>query len=570
MKIATYANASTTLEARKRVRKAFIVAFRLGAVMGFLLAANGLLVLYITINLFKIYYGDDWEGLFKAIPGYGLGNSSMALFGRVGGGIYTKVTDVGVDLVGKVKRNIPEDDPRNLAFITNNVGNIAGIRSDLFGSYAESLCVALVVASISSSGNTYDFTAMMYPLLISSVKQGYKMPCAHLVPERCLLGLNHLEENSSTDSESELKASIRSERRDECFSLNDHFATVLFDSGADFSFISTEFLPLINVKPSAINLGHEIKIANGLKIETNKIFCRGGLELEVDEKRLKDIPVIRNFPGMFLEDLSGLPPSRKVEFHIDLIPGTMPIAKSTYRLTPTEIKELSNQLKELKELKDKGIRPPDFSHWGAPVLFVKKNDGLIRMYIDYQELNKLTIKNRYPLPRIDDLFDQLRFITNFSKIAKPLTLFTQKDKKFEWGDDQENAFQTLKDMLCDAPILALPEGPNDLYLQHIFYQKELNMPHRRWIELFSDYDCEIRYDPSKANVVANGLSRKKWMKPRRARTMIMMIHSNIKARIMEAQGKASKDINTLTEMLRGLDKQFERKEDGRLYFVERI
>lgn len=115
MKIATYANARTTLEARKGVGKAFITAFRSGAVMGFLLAANGLLVLYITINLFKLYYGDDWEGLFEAITGYGLGGSSMALFGRVGGGIYTKAADVGADLVGKVERNIPEDDPRNPA-----------------------------------------------------------------------------------------------------------------------------------------------------------------------------------------------------------------------------------------------------------------------------------------------------------------------------------------------------------------------------------------------------------------------------------------------------------------------
>lgn len=115
MKIATYANARTTLEARKGVGKAFIIAFRSGAVMGFLLASNGLLVLYIAINLFKIYYGDDWEGLFEAITGYGLGGSSMALFGRVGGGIYTKAADVGADLVGKVERNIPEDDPRNPA-----------------------------------------------------------------------------------------------------------------------------------------------------------------------------------------------------------------------------------------------------------------------------------------------------------------------------------------------------------------------------------------------------------------------------------------------------------------------
>lgn len=121
MKIATYANARTTLEARKGVGKAFITAFRSGAVMGFLLAANGLLVLYIIINLFKLYYGDDWEGLFEAITGYGLGGSSMALFGRVGGGIYTKAADVGADLVGKVERNIPEDDPRNPAVSFINI-----------------------------------------------------------------------------------------------------------------------------------------------------------------------------------------------------------------------------------------------------------------------------------------------------------------------------------------------------------------------------------------------------------------------------------------------------------------
>ncbi|VAI71128.1 unnamed protein product [Triticum turgidum subsp. durum] len=115
MKIATYANARTTLEARKGVGKAFITAFRSGAVMGFLLSSSGLVVLYITINVFKMYYGDDWEGLFESITGYGLGGSSMALFGRVGGGIYTKAADVGADLVGKVERNIPEDDPRNPA-----------------------------------------------------------------------------------------------------------------------------------------------------------------------------------------------------------------------------------------------------------------------------------------------------------------------------------------------------------------------------------------------------------------------------------------------------------------------
>lgn len=173
MKIATYANARTTLEARKSIGKAFITAFRSGAVMGFLLAANGLLVLYISINLFKLYYGDDWEGLYESITGYGLGGSSMALFGRVGGGIYTKAADVGADLVGKVERNIPEDDPRNPAVIADNVGDnvgdIAGMGSDLFGSYAESSCAALFVASISSIGSNHDYSAMSYPLIISSM-----------------------------------------------------------------------------------------------------------------------------------------------------------------------------------------------------------------------------------------------------------------------------------------------------------------------------------------------------------------------------------------------------------------
>ncbi|GJW34689.1 putative reverse transcriptase domain-containing protein, partial [Tanacetum coccineum] len=107
-------------------------------------------------------------------------------------------------------------------------------------------------------------------------------------------------------------------------------------------------------------------------------------------------------------------------------------------------------------------------------------------------------------------------------------------------------------------------------LQHIFNKKELNMRQRRWIELFSDYDCEIHYHPSKATIVADACSRKEWMKPRRAQAMSMTTHSSIKAKILEAQSEASKDVNTPAEVLRGLDIQFERKEDGGLYFVEQI
>ncbi|GJZ68441.1 hypothetical protein Tco_0631681 [Tanacetum coccineum] len=124
--------------------------------------------------------------------------------------------------------------------------------------------------------------------------------------------------------------------------------------------------------------------------------------VKVNELKLEDIPVVRNFPSVFPEDLSSLPPSREVEFRIDLIPGAMPVAKSPYRLAPTKTQERSNHLKELQ---DKGFIRPSSLPWGGPVLFVKKKDGSFCMSTDYQELNKLTIKNRYPLPRIDDLFD---------------------------------------------------------------------------------------------------------------------------------------------------------------------
>ncbi|GJR30882.1 putative reverse transcriptase domain-containing protein [Tanacetum coccineum] len=131
------------------------------------------------------------------------------------------------------------------------------------------------------------------------------------------------------------------------------------------------------------------------------------------EKRLEDVPIVQDFPEVFPKDLPGLPPTRQVEFHIDLIPGAAPVARAPYRLAPSEMKELSEQLQELS---DKGFIRPSSSPWGAPVLFVKKKDGSFRMCIDYRELNKLTVKNRYPLPRIDDLFDQLQGSSVYSKI----------------------------------------------------------------------------------------------------------------------------------------------------------
>ncbi|KAL0546072.1 hypothetical protein IC582_015977 [Cucumis melo] len=124
-------------------------------------------------------------------------------------------------------------------------------------------------------------------------------------------------------------------------------------------------------------------------------------------------PVVRDYPDFFPEELPGLPPHEEIEFAIELEPGTVPLSKAPYRMTPAELKELKVQLQRLL---NKGFIQSSVSPWGVPVLFVKKKDGSMRLCIDYRELNKVTVKNKYPLPRIDDLFDQLQGATVFSKI----------------------------------------------------------------------------------------------------------------------------------------------------------
>ncbi|GJR65989.1 putative reverse transcriptase domain-containing protein [Tanacetum coccineum] len=291
------------------------------------------------------------------------------------------------------------------------------------------------------------------------------------------------------------------------FLLNDCYASILFDTGADRSFVSTTFSFIIDITPTTLDHYYDVELADGKIIRINTII-RGctlnflnhpfninlmpielgsfdviigmdwlskyhavidcaerivripwgnktlivhgdgsnqgnGTRLNIisctkthkyllkghhvflanitaketedrsGEKRLEDVPIVRDFPEVFPEELSGLPPTRQVEFQIDLMPGAAPVARAPYRLAPSEMKELSEQLQELS---DKGFIRPSSSPWGAPVLFVKKKDGSFRMCIDYRELNKLTVKNRYPLPRIDDLFDQLQGSSIYSKI----------------------------------------------------------------------------------------------------------------------------------------------------------
>ena len=175
MKVAVYSNVRTTISAQKPGwTDCFNTAFRAGAVMGFALCGAGLLMLYATMLVFRVHYAESaqWIYLTECITGYGLGGSVIAMFGRVGGGIYTKAADVGADLVGKVVHGIPEDDPRNPATIADNVGDnvgdVAGMGSDLFGSFAESTCAALVIgSSIGASSGNWD--AMVFPIVVSAV-----------------------------------------------------------------------------------------------------------------------------------------------------------------------------------------------------------------------------------------------------------------------------------------------------------------------------------------------------------------------------------------------------------------
>ncbi|GJX84988.1 putative reverse transcriptase domain-containing protein [Tanacetum coccineum] len=360
-------------------------------------------------------------------------------------------------------------------------------------------------------------------------------------------------------------------------------------------------------------------------------------------KRLEEVPIVRDFPEVFPEDLPGIPPARQVEFQIDLVPGAAPVVQAPYRLAPSEMKELAEQLQELS---NKGFIRPNSSPWGAPVLFVKKKDGSFRMCIDYRELNKLTVKNRYPLPRIDDLFDQLQGSSVYSKIdlrsgyhqlrvrkedipktafrtryghyefqVMPFGLTNAPTNKEEHKEHLELILELLKKEELYAKFSKYPakiesikdwaspkslteirqflrltgyyrrfiEGSDNfivdtmlrimigcvlmqnekviayasrklkiheknytthdlelgdvvfafkmwrhyLYvtrctiftdhksLQHILDQKELNMRQRCWLELLSDYDCDIHNHPGKANVVADALRRKERVKPLR-------------------------------------------------------
>ncbi|GJT24230.1 putative reverse transcriptase domain-containing protein [Tanacetum coccineum] len=410
------------------------------------------------------------------------------------------------------------------------------------------------------------------------------------------------------------------------FLLNNHYASILFDIGADRSFISNAFSSMINIAPTSLENCYDVELADGKLVEIDTII-RGLFSTDIRQKEGgKDswkknqirVPIVRDFPEVFPEDLPGLPPARPVELQIDLIPGAAPVARAPYRLAPSEMKELPEQLQELS---DKGFIRPGSSPWGAPVLFVKKKDGSFRMCIDYhlrsgyhqlrvreQYISKTAFRTRYGhyefqvmpfgltnapanekeheehLKAILELLKKEQLYAKFSKcqfwILKVQFLGhvidSRERNQVRW-EKGENAFLLIKQKLCSAPILALPEGSEDfvvycdalhrglgvvlmqrekviayasrqikvheknytthdlelgsvvfslniwrhyLYgtrctvftehksLQRILDQKELNMRQRRWLELLSDYDCDIRYHLGKENVVADALSHR--------------------------------------------------------------
>nr|GEZ68715.1 putative reverse transcriptase domain, aspartic peptidase domain protein [Tanacetum cinerariifolium] len=192
-----------------------------------------------------------------------------------------------------------------------------------------------------------------------------------------------------------------------------HAVFVLFDTGATHSVISSVFASRVTTTPTLLD--HIISALQSRTLLSHG--CEGFLATIHDTTSnvpsIHDQPIVSEFLDVFPDELPGIPPVREVEFSIELISRADPISKAPYRMASIELKELKDQFQELLE--------QDFirlivSPWGAPVLFVKKKDGSMRLCIDYRELNKITIRNRYPLPRIDDLFDQLQGAMHFSKI----------------------------------------------------------------------------------------------------------------------------------------------------------
>ncbi|GJW94306.1 reverse transcriptase domain-containing protein [Tanacetum coccineum] len=444
------------------------------------------------------------------------------------------------------------------------------------------------------------------------------------------------------------------------FTLIDHYATTLFNSGADYSFASTTFIPLLDIEPTDLGFSYEIEIASGQLVEIDKVIRGYKLEIEghvfdinlipfgsgsfdviigmdwlfdhkaeiichekvAKEKKQEEIVVVRDFLEVFLDDLSGLLPVREIKFRIELVPGAMSIAKSPYRLAPSELEELSGQLKELQ---DKDLRSgyhqlrvheddipktafrTRYGHFEFTVMpFGLTNTPATReehevhlgLVLELLKKEKLYAKfSKYELwlrevqflrhmingngihvdPSKVEAVKNWKASRTLAEVRSFLGLAGYYRKVIAYASRQLKNHEknyTTHDLELGAVVFALKiwrhyfYGTNSVIytyhksLQHNFSKKELNMRQRRWIKLFSDYDCKIRYHPGKANVVADALSRKERVKPKRVRAMNMTLQLSIKDKILAAQKEVSHESVGLH---RRIDEMIELRSDGALY-----
>nr|GEV69557.1 hypothetical protein [Tanacetum cinerariifolium] len=412
------------------------------------------------------------------------------------------------------------------------------------------------------------------------------------------------------------------------FLLNNRYATALFDSGTDKSFVSIKFSTLIDIEPVKLDTFYDVELADG---KVAQKYIENGCELFLaqvtkqgsKEKRLEDVPVIRDFPEVFPDELPGLPPLRQVEFRIDLIPNTAPVARAPYCLVPSEMKELSEKLQELLE---KGLfdqARPRGELWiddlfdqlqgssvyskvdlwsGYHQLRIREEDIPITAFrTQHGEhlktiLNLLRSKKLYAkFTKCDFWLNSVQFlghviesngvnvdpakIESIKNWTAPTTP-TEKNKPYIWGDDEEEAFQTLKLKLCSAPILSLPEGSEDFVMYcdaslkgfgAILMQREKVITYasrqlRKNEENYTTHDLELG---AVANVVADALSRKD-KEPIRVRALVVTVHNNLPEQIQNAQVEAYKEENIGAERFVGEEEPFEVRSDGTKYLKGRV
>nr|GEX30944.1 reverse transcriptase domain-containing protein [Tanacetum cinerariifolium] len=254
----------------------------------------------------------------------------------------------------------------------------------------------------------------------------------------------------------------------------------------------------------------------------------------------------------------------------DLVPGEMPVAKSRYRLAPSELEELSGQLKELQ---DKGFIRLNSSPWGAPYFSkIGLRSGYHQLRVHEDDIPKTAFRTRYGhfeftvMPfGLTNAPTFLKHVINDDGIhVDPSKIEAVKNWKALRTPSKECSFETLKDKLCNAPVLALLNGPEDFIVNCDAPGLELGCV---LMQEVSDYDCEIRYHPGKENVVLDALSRKKRVKPKRVRAINMTLHPSIKDRKLAAQKEASDESAGLQK---GLDEMVELGNDGALYYLDRI